>query len=303
MDPSAAPQAMSRLEYPALLVATEAASAATQRAFFGSRASEFIALALAASLGPIPNADLAGAGPDAALIMFVLALVIRVSGVGDRAERRWYDARAASESIKSASWQFAVGGEAFGLSDETASVRFLQAQQDVLKALPNLDVPVDAASTAITPQMIALRQAPLAERTRQYGVQRVEDQRRWYAAKARLNGRRARQWRSLLVAVEADACLLGLFRALGSFDVDWLGLLGTAAAGIAAWKQTRNYGFLSESYSVTSHEVTLLAAALPAGEDEDVWAQAVHDAEAAFSREHTLWLARRQGPATESSPT
>jgi hypothetical protein len=68
------------------------------------------------------------------------------------------------------------------------------------------------------------------------------------------------------------------------------------SASLAAWKQTKNYAALSESYSVTSHEVAILATTIVKHVDEQTWSQAVHDAEAAFSREHTLWLARRQGP-------
>lgn len=284
------------LTFPGLLAATEAQSAVNQKTFFASRAAEFTALALAAGLGAIPREALNGMGPGSALFLFAVALVIRVSGVGDKAERRWYDARAAAESIKSAAWQFAVGGEAFRISDRDASGRFLRAQQDVLKALPNLEVPVDASSSAITTDMLRVRESPLQDRVGTYQVGRVTDQRNWYADNARINGRRAKQWRWILIAIEGLACLLGLLRALGAGDVDWLGIFGTLAAGVAAWKQTRNYSFLSESYSVTSHEVALVASSLSGPHDEDAWAQAVHDAEAAFSREHTLWLARRQGP-------
>jgi hypothetical protein len=34
-----------------------------------------------------------------------------------------------------------------------------------------------------------------------------------------------------------------------------------------------------------------------AAPDEASWARTVHDSEAAFGREHTLWPARRVGPA------
>lgn len=281
------------MEFPALLAATEAASAGSQRTFLVSRATEFASLAFAAGFGAVPRHVEHGVGPAVALIMFVIALVVRLSSIGDNAEKRWYDGRAASESVKSAAWQFASGGEMFALSDPDAASRFLQAQQQVLKALPNLDVPVDANSTAITSAMHELRAAPLAVRTATYLAERVEDQRRWYSSKAIHNGRRARQWRATLIIIEGTACLLGLLRVLGAFDVDWLGLLATVAAGIAAWNQTKNHASLSESYSVTSHELTLLAASMTAYDNERAWAQAVHDAEAAFSREHTLWLARR----------
>jgi hypothetical protein len=78
--------------------------------------------------------------------------------------------------------------------------------------------------------------------------------------------------------------------------VNWLGVLAAGTASVAAWQQTKNYSSQSEAYAVTSHEVAIVAETIGPAIDESSWAQAVHDAEAAFSREHTLWLARRQGP-------
>jgi hypothetical protein len=175
-------------------------------------------------------------------------------------------------------------------------VRFLSAQQQVLGALTHLSVPTDPSRKAITEDMRRLRESDLAVRRDTYVRQRVGGQQNWYSSNANLNTRRAQQWRVLLITVEAVACLLGLLRVLGSFDVDWLGLLAAVSASVAAWKQTKNYEALSESYSVTSHEVAILATTIAQHVDEPDWSQAVHDAEAAFSREHTLWLARRQGP-------
>lgn len=284
------------IAFPALLDATEEQSASSQKFFLASRATELIALSTAALFGAIPRDTSRGAGPSIALCLFVVALVVRASGVGDRAERRWYDARAASESIKSASWQFTVGGEAFRLGDDDAEARFLSAQQQVLGALPHLSVPTDPSRKAITEDMHRLRGSDLAVRRETYVRERVSDQQRWYSSKANLNQKRTRHWTILLVTVESVACLLGLLRVLGWFDVDWLGLLAAVSASVAAWKQTKNFAALSESYSVTSHEVGILASAIVRHTNEQAWSQAVHDAEAAFSREHTLWLARRQGP-------
>jgi hypothetical protein len=196
------------IAFPTLLDATDSQSATSQTVFLASRASEFTALSLAALFGAIPRENLAGVGPTIALCLFVVALVIRASGVGDKAERRWYDARAASESIKSASWQFTVGGEAFRLEDDDAENRFLSAQQQVLKTLQHLSVPTNPSRHAITDDMRRLRKADLAVRRETYVRQRVSDQQNWYSSKASLNTRRARQWTLVLIAVEATACLL-----------------------------------------------------------------------------------------------
>jgi hypothetical protein len=228
-----------------------------------------------------------------------LALITRLSGVGEKAEKRWYDARAAAESIKSSAWQFAVGGGAFPLSDQTATQRFRDELHKVLKVLPHLDVPAGHGNRlAVTKEMDAIRSSPRAERAATYLQDRVQDQQSWYSAKAETCRRRAAGWRWLLIGVDGSAVLLGLLRVLGLLDVNWLGVLAAAAAGIAAWQQVKNYSSLSEAYSVTSHEVAIVSETVEQADgDEEVWAEIVHNAEAAFSREHTLWLARRSGTA------
>jgi hypothetical protein len=145
--------------------------------------------------------------------------------------------------------------------------------------------------------MATVRQLPQEGREAAYRKFRIEDQVAWYAAKAKWNRTRSRIFTSLTVAVEAAAIVAGVLRFKLETDTDVLGLLAAAAAGLIAWGQAKKYTSLAESYSVTSHEVNLVAMTVTAPISEDQWAQNIHDAEAAFSREHTMWQARRQGPA------
>lgn len=285
------------MNFPDLYAAAEQVSARNQKTFLVSRAAEYVSFVLAALFAAVPAEGNPRIFPLLAVASFVVALVVRVSGVGDKAEKRWYDARAAAESVKSASWQFAVCGEAFRASDSEASGRFVSALQAVLQTLPDLDVPASAdGHGAATREMQDLRDASLEARSRAYRTRRVADQVRWYAEKAKWNRGRARMWRAALIVVEIAAVTLGMTRVFGWMDIDWLGVFAAAASGVAAWQQTKSYAALSEAYSVTSHEVKLVASSFQGIASEEDWAQAVHDAEAAFSREHTLWLARRQAP-------
>lgn len=284
------------MEYPALGRAADQVAHECQRRFFLLRGGEFCSLVLAALLAAIP-ADLAVYAPAGAFLAFVAALGLRISGAGDHQEGRWYEARAAAESIKSSSWQYAVGGEAYRVWEADAQTRFIEALMGFIEVLPNLNVPVGGTTDlAVTEAMRDLRVRPLADRVDAYISGRVHDQLKWYCDKAGHNRSRARFWIRTLIGVEVVAVVLGLARALGVVDVDWLGLLAALGAAVAAWQQTKNYSLLGESYSVTSHEVGMIADLLAGEQDEESWSQAVHDAEAAFSREHTLWKARRQGP-------
>lgn len=285
-----------RLQYPALFKSAESESAESQKLFFTVRAAELASLTAAAALAVVPI-DWAGrAGPILTVLMLVVALGVQVSRVGNRAERRWYDARAAAESIKSASWQYAVGGEAFRISDAQADAVFVERLRDALQGLKHLNFGAAGSDcAAATESMRRVRQSSQAERFRVYREHRVAEQVEWYKNKADWNRQRSRVFGGMTIGVEFLALVLGLLRVTGSVDVDLLGVAATAAAGLVAWSQAKNYSLLAESYAVTSHEILLVAESMNANVTEAAWAQSVHDAEAAFSREHTLWSARRQG--------
>lgn len=283
------------MQYPDVYYSCEKASSDNQRKFLVSRGVEFVLLILAAGLGEIPRSSFHGAGPVAAFGLFLLALIIRSSGVGDTAEKRWYDARAASESIKSAAWQFAVKCKPYDSGDSDAKGLLVDLLKNVLKRVPKLEVNQSRGTNAVVSQeMSEIRSQKLEDRIAKYKEERVEDQITWYKTKAKINKTRAKIWRVALIMLESVAVILGFIRVLGAFDVNWVGILATAAAGVAAWQQTRNFTFLSESYSVTTLELSFVLDTFLNVTDENGWSDAARDAESAFSREHGLWLVRRQ---------
>jgi hypothetical protein len=286
------------MTFPALFEAVDGISASSQTRFLLARGSELMLIVAAASLGEIPRNSIGGAGPWSAVVLFACALAIRLSGAGDRAEKRWYDGRTAAESIKTATWEYAVGGESYRLSTDSADHDFRTFLQNVLTVLPNLVMPAGSKDgLAITGDMAELRGSNLDRRIDSYREQRIRDQQKWYSAKSDANRNWAQRWLWFLIAVQVAAVVLGLLHALGAYDVNWLGMLAAGAAGIAAWQQAKDHSNLAEAYAVTSQEIGILVHDIEdVGDSEDKWAQFVHDSEAAFSRENTLWLARRQGP-------
>jgi hypothetical protein len=105
-----------------------------------------------------------------------------------------------------------------------------------------------------------------------------------------------------LVCAEGSAVILGFLRVLEILNINWIGILAAASAALAAWQQTKNFSTLSESYAVTSQELSLVADSLESLIDSEDWIKAATDAESAFSREHTLWLARRGAKPIVSPP-
>lgn len=285
------------LTYPALMDATEAVSAAQQKIFFLSTGGQLGLLAAAAISALVPERQAWDVGPIATLLLFLGALALQVSGIAAKAEGRWYDARAASESIKTASWEFAVGGEAFRLDDDTAESRYIDVLRRVLANVKSLDVGAAGTTNAsVTESMKSLRAADRTVRAGAYQAKRVKDQVVWYSDKAASNKRRYKQFSAAVIIVEVVAILLGVLRVDGTVGPDYLGPFAALAAGLVGWMQAKKYANLAQAYAVTSHEVSMVPATLESAQSEESWATAVHDAEAAFSREHTMWQARRQGP-------
>lgn len=283
------------LLFPELFNAVDEQAAEHQRRFLALKATELTALAFGALVGILGSDDLWGAAGLLAVLCFLVAVFIRFSGSGQEAEKRWYDARAAAESVKALSWEYAVAGESFRLSDPDPESAFLERLRQILKALPSLNIPANSeAKAGVTESMQELRGASRDERYDRYKAERIEDQVSWYARKAERNKQLSRRWSRGVIAVEITAVCVGLLRIRGVIEVDLLGAFGALSAGMIAWIQAKSYTELSESYSVTSHEVGIVAQSVRSDVEEEVWAQSIHDAEAAFSREHTMWLARRQ---------
>lgn len=281
------------MRLPSLFDTVDAAAAANQQRFLRTRLAELTLLMVAAvtSLIPIPPARLI------VVVALGAAFVLRASKNGAIAERRWHEARSVAESLKSEAWQYAVGGAAFRVTDDEADNRFRNHHQEYSAELSWLDIPADPATPhAISDDMAHTRSSDATERLTVYESERVQDQLEWYSGKSDFNRSRSERWKRGMLAAELLGVLVGLAILLGDLEVNWISTLTGVAAAIAAWQQTRRYSELSMSYATASHDVSVVLDTLRSASSEAEWAQVVHDAEAAFSREHTLWRARRQGP-------
>jgi hypothetical protein len=124
---------------------------------------------------------------------------------------------------------------------------------------------------------------------------RIRDQQQWYDSKAETNHRRARQWSLVGLVASMAGLVAALLRATLVFDpeIDPLSVFATLAIAATAWVQVRQFQALATSYGVAGQELGTIAIGLPHIDTEPAWAAFVRDAEAAISREHTLWLTRR----------
>jgi hypothetical protein len=276
------------MTFPAVQQQADRSSAQAQRRFLLATAVVLASITAAAILGVVNGrwAGWVGAGA------FLGALVISGLAVTQNLERTWYDGRALAESSKSLSWLYATRGGEFGTAPRPE--KELRDRLAKLRAeLADLDFVVEADGKEITDAMLELRNAPLAVRRAAYLEQRVADQACYYRTRGREHQRQARLFRAGTWAAQTAGFVGAVLKGTGIIDVDLLGIGAAAAASITAWLQTRDHVTLARAYRLTAEDLGRVRDDVPADDDEQEWAAYVADAEAAMSREHVMWLARR----------
>jgi hypothetical protein len=292
--------AFSETDLPAIYHATDKVSVVAQRRVLRALKASLAGIVVAAGFGAVSidaaSVDWAGVIASAALLV---ATACTAWLLWAKPEQKWYDARAASESLKTLAWQYAVGGGEFAKGSESGdSVRtqFLQRLVEMLEGLERLKPPPEQDESQLTPALNALRESSLKERRLAYLDGRVRDQRSWYTGKAHWNERRRIGWTVTTIVLLAAGLVSGLAKAFFELDIDLLGPTAAAAGAAMAWARSKDYAELAEAYAVTAQELSLIEAEIEAVADEGGWASFVERAERAISREHTLWKARRGKP-------
>ena len=213
-------------------------------------------------------------------------------------EQQWYRARALAESIKTTCWRYCMGAEPFGRDDSNAVTReeFRRHLTEILKANRDVNMsPEAAAGDQITETMESTRALGLEARKAFYLNHRIRDQREWYVQKARSNARASKWWMGVGVAAYALAILFVLSRIAYPDQSIWpIEPLLVFASGVVGWTQVKKFNELASSYTLTAHEIGIIQSRIRDVEGESSFADFVNDAEQAFSREHTQWVARQQ---------
>lgn len=286
---------LSDAELPTFFDSADKASGAAQKATLHSNRLRLIG-AIAAAVGGAFSFFIGEVDFWAlvALIGFLIALGAEIYITLERPERRWYQARAGAESVKTLSWRYSVGADPFFLSlpaiDAAAlfRTRVGQVARQVAHAVP---LPSGDGSSP-TAAMQALRESSIETRRATYLLDRTQAQRDWYTKKAENNRRASMKWRTFLLTAETVAVALAAGRLFGGWSLDLAGVLAAGIAAGAAWLALKQHTTLRAAYALTAAELEKQIASLRAAGDED-WPKSAADAEEAISREHTMWLASR----------
>lgn len=290
-------QGLTDVDLPGLFEAADAASLEGQRRYVTAIRLSLILAVVAAITGVVSwtvgtrGMDLAAFGTAVALIG-ITGTELYVSTV--RPADQWYDGRAFAESAKSLAWRYSVGGIPFAKEGDEDEVqrRFGAQMAQLLVDVPETSVK-PSERPVVTERMAALRASDLPTRKAAYLESRIKDQQRWYAAKAKQNGKLAGRWRVALLVIEGVGIVAALVKAFGVVRLDLAGIVAAVIAAGTAWASLRQFSTLARAYTFAAHELAIARIRLDLVHNEDIWAAEVADSEEAVSREHTMWRASR----------
>lgn len=283
-------------DYPALYTAAGKRSDEAQKLYLRLIAAEYALLFVAAVMALDLSTDRRYFVFYA--FVFLASLVMLIVRSWLKPEQQWYRARALTESIKTTCWRYCMCAEPFGRGDTDAITRteFLDHLRSILKHNQQVDIsPEAAAGDQITTTMETTRALTLAQRRAFYLDHRVREQRKWYAKKAVANKKASKWWLGVGVFAYAVAILLVLFRIAYPEGGVWpIEPIIVVASAIIGWTQVKKFNELTSSYALTSHEIGIIQSRIQEVKKEGEFAAFVNEAEQAFSREHTQWVARQQ---------
>ena len=229
--------------------------------------------------------------------LFTLAFTLFIWRQVTKPEKIWYQGRALAESIKTLTWRFSMKATPFDVESSSKAIFEFQSQiSAILQAnvFAGNKLPASFAShDQVTPIMMSCRDKSLAERMCIYELERVRDQRNWYATKGGINKRIGRRWVLLCGFVYLTAIISSLIRSANP-NLTFLPteVLICIASSVVGWIQIKKFNELSASYILTAHEIGILHGSFQEIKSELEFSDFVTKAEQAFSREHTQWVAR-----------
>lgn len=288
-------------DYPALFQVADRASQAAQRKhlwFTGTILSSLVCAALFGALGGVLapyKLALATASTALVALSFVLTAIRRAL----KPEKLWYGGRAVAESVKSMSWRYMTGAAPYsiGPSADGADAKFVADLKSMVRGSDQLAVGFGSDyidRPQISTRMRELRSATVDQRREAYVIQRIADQRRWYGSKARKSQRAETRYFVIILVSQALALASAAYM-ISAPSSRWnlVGVFSALAGSLVAWLQVRQHEELAQSYAVAALELGFIEEQATHVSSEKDFSAFVADAENAISREHTLWIARR----------
>ncbi|MBI9068751.1 MAG: DUF4231 domain-containing protein [Salinivirgaceae bacterium] len=285
-----------RPEYPALYDSSNNASLESQKHYLLVM-KWYLGLSILAAILSIYIKESTIAGIIATIAFFAI-LFLTIFQAVKRFDKTWYNGRAVAESVKTRTWRFVMRAEPYFDTDNISDIKaeFCSDLKDILeqnRELGSYLAHESVTKETITDSMLEIRARDITDRLNYYISNRINEQRTWYLTKANINKRKARDWFIGLIATNSVIIVLLLIEiGYNVYNLPTPALI-VVGGSILSWTQIKKFQDLATSYSLTAHEIGIIKSQsfLVSGEKE--MSDFVKDAENAFSREHTQWVARK----------
>lgn len=285
---------MRKEDFPALYLSASELSLDSQKHFFFTLKLHLILLVAAAALSVINIVHWTAAVLQ--VLVLLGALFCSIYLFSKRPDRYWYAGRAVAESIKTITWRYVCRAEPFQTDDKISRNDF----QQKLKAIVDQNKDVAQALTShldayqITETMTQMRAKSLEERKEIYAKSRIADQLTWYAKKAAFNRKTSGTFFLALILTNIIGVICAVLRVRFVSAPFWpTDIFVAIAASLLSWMQAKRFSELSSSYALAAHEISMIREQAMLPNTDDSFSVFVGDAENAFSREHTQWIARK----------
>jgi hypothetical protein len=236
------------------------------------------------------------------LLALILGLSLTIWLLLERPETEWYLGRSLAESVKTLAWRYMMCSEpyVYGLPDGEAERSFIAAINRLVRDHPQLGaglIPSGGCDVQVTQRMRSLRVLRFEDRLSFYVRFRIQEQQQWYRDRGERAALSAKTLKRLVVAFQALACVIALLIVLyPSTGFSAVGLLTTVVASLAAWQQLSQSESLAQAYGIAAQELASAQSLESQIKTEQQFSDFVSSVERAVSREHTMWLARRNHP-------
>jgi len=289
-------------DYPCLFQSSDKASLSTQKTFINMTRLDFILLVAAAIFSCLISSSSVGGYKWfawAVVISLILSLILKLIIQVFRWDRKWFDTRAVAESVKTATWRYITGSEPYTLNLKQTEVdeKFIDELREILQARPEVQKCLSThleGEKQISERMREIRHMDFDKRKDIYIKQRVINQKKWYANKAKYNGKASILWFWVVIAVEILAILAAIYILnISRIILNPIGVFTTVAVVFSAWIQIKKHRELSQSYALGAQELAAVESLQNKIVDNNSFSQYVVSAEDAISKEHTLWCAKR----------
>lgn len=291
-----------REELPALYLAASKASQDAQRWYFRLIIANLLFLVMSTLLSSINYRvdPIKSMLIIVASLFLILSIILTVIIQLIRLEKDWYAGRAMAESVKTLSWRYITGTVPYNVSLSQSKVNkvFSNNLTAILKEKKFLSGALGgklSMQPQISDKMRWMRTLSVSYRKKAYVLNRIENQRHWYGDNAEKNKNKERN--TFFAIIISELLALGSFLIVIKYSnivFNPVGFFSTIATSILAWLQVKQYQELSQSYGLAAQELGVILEESKSVRSNKELSEFVLNSENAISREHTMWIARKE---------